>query len=105
MSIDRVSCMRAGSKVSGSAKARQRNAVPEEVPPLPEEGAVVLVACAAGADVSVACAAGAVVAVASVLGAVAAVGVAVSPPQAASEGANNRNNAGTTSFFLENILS
>src|SRR5437868_1250685 len=95
--------MRAGSKVGGSSKARQRKTWPVDVPP-PVDGAVVLVAAAAGAVVLVAAAAGAVVLVAWAAGA-AGVAVGFSPPHAASEGISNRNSVGAISFFLENILS
>src|SRR5437588_5636871 len=103
MSMERFSCIRAGSNVSGSAYARQWNTCP--VAPPPPEGAVVLVAAgAAGAVVLVAAAAGAAgVSVAWAGGGAAGVAVGVSPPQAASMGTSSRKSTNAVNFF-ENIL-
>src|SRR5947209_13132684 len=104
MSMERFSCMSAGSKVSGSAYARQVKTL-LDVPPV--LGAVVLVAAAAGAAVVLVGAAAAGAAVSVAAGAAAwgvSVGAAVVPPQAAIMGISITRSTNAT-IFLENILS
>src|SRR5205809_545956 len=98
MSIERFSCMSAGSKVSGSAYARQLKTSPAGM------AAGVAVASALGASVLVGWASGALVG--STGAAVGGTGVAVGsvPPQAAIMGISSTKSTNAISF-LENILS
>src|SRR3954469_8480595 len=102
MSIERVSCMRAGSRVSGSAKARQVKALPLVPVVLPPLAAVVGVSAAAAAVVFVGCAAAGALVVAVASGA-AGVAVGFSAPQAASSGIRITKSAEREASFLEDI--